>query len=152
MNMRTYGRRGLFTLGLLAAFVAAVGMAGCGHRCRHKHDPAERAAWVTKKIASKLDLNDAQKAKLEIVKEEILAQREKARQEREEEFRTVITQVRSERLDTGKLKALITRRHQRMEEAAPSVLQKIADFHASLTEIQREKAAKEIEKMHGRWR
>lgn len=150
--MRTTGRRWFFTLGLLAAVAGLIGLAGCGHRYRHKHDAAERAEWMTKKIASKLDLNDAQKAKLEAVKQEILAQREKVKQERDEEFRTVLAQIRSERLDTEKLKALIERHHKRMEELAPSVLQKIADFHASLTDEQKEKAAQELEKMHGHWR
>ncbi|MGA7105200.1 MAG: Spy/CpxP family protein refolding chaperone [Candidatus Deferrimicrobiaceae bacterium] len=142
-------RRWFFSLGLLAAAVGAIGLTGCGHRCwrHHGHDPTERVEWATGKIASRLDLNDAQKAKLDIVKQEILAHREQGRQEREEAFRTILAQIRSKRLDSGKLLALMEQRHGRMEEIAPSVLRKVADFHASLTDEQKEKAAQELEKM-----
>lgn len=152
--MRKNRRRWFFSLGLLAAAVGALGLTACGHRGfrHHGHDPAQRAERLTKKIASKLDLNDAQKAKLDIVKQEILAHREKGKQEREEAFRTILTQIRSKQLDTGKLQAMMEQRHKRMEEIAPSVLQKIADFHASLTDEQKEKAAQEVEKMHDHWR
>ena len=146
-------RRWYWSLGLLAAATIAVGLTGCG-RCGWRHhdkDPAQRAEWITKKIASELDLNEAQKAKLELVKQEFLAQREKGKQEREEAFQTVLAQIRSKQLDTEKLQALIEQRHKRMGEAAPSVLKKIADFHASLSDEQKEKAAQKFEKFHSHW-
>jgi uncharacterized membrane protein len=145
-------QRWFFLLGLLAA-IGTLGLAACGrHGCRHGQDPAQRAECVAKKIASELDLNDAQKAKLDLVKQEFLAHREKGRQEREEAFRTILAQIRSKQLDTGKLQALLDRRHKHMEEIAPSVLAKIADFHASLTDEQKEKAAQKFEKFHDHWR
>ena len=141
-----------WTLGVLGAVAVGLGLAACGrHGCRHAHDPAQRAEWVTKKIASELDLNEAQKAKLELVKQEFLAQREKGKQEREEAFRTVLAQIRSKQLDTEKLQALFEQRHKRMGEAAPSVLKKLADFHASLSDEQKEKAAQKLEKFHSHW-
>lgn len=148
------GRRWFLSLGLAAAAIGAFGLTGCGrHGCRsHGHDPAERAEWMTKKIASELDLSDAQKAKLDIVKQEILAAREKGKQEREEAFSTILAQIRSKQLDTGKLQALMDRHHKHMGEISPSVLSKIADFHASLTDEQREKAAQKLEKLHNHWR
>ena len=150
--MPTNRRHWFWILGLVAAAVGALGLAGCGrHGCRHAHDPAQRAEWITKKITSELDLNDAQKARLELVKEEFLAQHEKRKQEREEAFQTVLAQIRSKQLDTEKLQALIQQRHKHMEEVAPSVLKKIADFHASLSDEQKEKAAKKFEKFHSHW-
>lgn len=146
-------RRWYWTLGLLGATAVALGLAACGrYSCRHHGDPAQRAEWITKKIASELDLNEAQKAKLELVKQEFLAQREKGKQEREEAFQTILAQIRSKQLDTEKLQALIEQRHKRMGEAAPSVLKKIADFHASLSDEQKEKAAQKVEKFHSHWR
>lgn len=146
-------RRWFYSLGLLATAIGAFGLAGCGRQgCRHGHDPAQRAEWLTKKIASELDLNEPQKAKLDLVKQEILAHHEKGKQEREEAFRTILAQIRSKQLDTEKLQALMDRRHKHMEEIAPSVLQKIADFHASLTDEQKEKAAQKLEKLHSHWR
>ncbi len=143
-------RRWFFSLGLVAA-IGALGLAGCGRQgCRQ--DPAQRAEWVARKIASELDLNDAQKVKLDIVKQEILAHLEKGKQEREEASRTILAQIRSKQLDTEKLQALLERRHKRMEEISPSVLKKIADFHASLTAEQKEKAAQKFEKLHQHWR
>ena len=151
--MPTHRRHWFWALGLIAAAIGALGVAGCGrHGCRHGHDPAQRAEWIAKKIAKELDLNDAQKAKLELVKQEFLAQHEKRKPEREEAFQTVLAQVRSKQLDTAKIQALIERRHKHMEEAAPSVLKKIADFHASLTDEQKEKAARKLEKLHSHWR
>jgi uncharacterized membrane protein len=146
-------RRWFWTLGLVAAAIGALGVAGCGrYGCRHGHDPAQRADWIAKKIASELDLNDAQKAKLDLIKQEFLAQREKGKQEREEAFQTLLAQIRSKQLDTEKLQALIDRRHKHMEEVAPTVLKKIADFHASLSDEQKEKAARKFEKFHSHWR
>lgn len=146
-------RHWYWSLGLLAAATVALGLSACG-RCgwRHHGDPAQRAEWIAKKITKELDLNDAQKAKLELVKQEFLAQHEKRKQDREEAFQTVLAQIRSKQLDTAKIQALIERRHKHMEEAAPSVLKKIADFHASLSDEQKEKAAKKFEKFHSHWR
>jgi Spy/CpxP family protein refolding chaperone len=154
MQMQKNRRRWFCSLGLLAAAIGALGLTGCGRQgCRpHGHDPAQRAEWVAKKIASELDLNDAQKAKLDIVKQEILAHLEKGKHEREEASRTISAQIRSKQLDTEKLQALMERRHKHMEEISPSVLAKIADFHASLTDEQKEKAAQKFEKFHRHWR
>src|SRR5512134_1811409 len=128
MQMPKSRRVWFLSLGLVTAAMGALVLTACGrHGCRHGHDPEQRAEWMTKKIASELDLNDAQKAKLDLVKQEILAHRERGRQEREEAFGTALAQIRSKQLDTQKLQALIEQRHRQMEEAAPSVLKKIAD-------------------------
>jgi len=141
--MHRHRFRWFFPLALVGAAITAFGAAGCHH---HRHDPAHRAEWVTKKIASELDLNDAQKAKLEAVKLEFLAVHERNKKQRLETLDFALTQIRAKELDTAKIQQMLEQRHKQWIDAAPSVLKKAAEFHASLTDEQRETAARKLEK------
>ena len=136
------------TIGL-AIFVGLLGTSAC---FRH-HTPAERADWVTGKIAKQLDLDDQQKAKLAAVKDEMLAARAESQKERRATIEEVIAQVKSDRLDEAKLAQLIEQHQAERTRMMQRVLPKVSEWHAGLRPDQKAEAAKLIQRWtdHSPW-
>lgn len=133
----------------MAVLVGLLGTSAC---FRH-HTPAERADWVTGKIAKQLDLDDQQKAKLAVVKDELLAARAEAQKERRGTMEEVIAQVKSDRLDEAKLAQLIEQHQAERTRMMQRVLPKVSEWHASLRPDQKAEAAKLIQRWtdHSPW-
>jgi Spy/CpxP family protein refolding chaperone len=129
-----------------------VGLLGTSACFRH-HTPAERADWVTGRIAKRLDLDDQQKAKLAAVKDELLAARAESQKERRATMDEVIAQVKSERLDEAKMAQLIERHQAGQTRMMQRVLPKVSEWHASLRPEQKAQAAKLIQRWteHSPW-
>ena len=77
--MKSWIRRTLF--GALGATVLAGSLAGCaGHRDRwHEGDPGAWRARMVERVGHKLDLDAAQKQKLEVLAQKLQAQRQALR-------------------------------------------------------------------------
>lgn len=137
---------------LAATAVMAIGIAatGCDRPCRPS--PEKKADWMAKKIASKLDLNDAQKAKLSRIKEEVLARMKNESAGREKTGREAIALVKSDRLDAAAVNRIFDEREAAMKRLKPFIVEKIVEFHAMLTPEQRAKLADYMEKHHRRWK
>ena len=131
----------VLTVASVLLAVAALSLIGCS---RHG-TPEERADRVMKRIAQQLDLNDEQRTKLEAVKLEVLAARSRLGSEQQKLFDEVIVQVQAGRLDQAKLIQLLERRQELQREAAPAVVAKVAEFHASLTAEQKTKAVEHLQ-------
>lgn len=133
----------------MAVLVGLLGTSAC---FRH-HTPAERADWVTGKIAKQLDLDDQQKAKLAVVKDELLAARAEAQKERRGTMEEMIAQVKSDRLDEAKLAQLIEQHQAERTRMMQRVLPKVSEWHASLRPDQKAEAAKLIQRWtdHSPW-
>ena len=86
---------------VVGTLVLAGALVGAG--CHRHHTPSERADWMTGKIAKHLDLDDQQKAKLAVVKDEVIAARAESQQEHRVIMEDVIAQVQSDRLDQSKI-------------------------------------------------
>lgn len=129
-----------------------VGLLGTSACFRH-HSPAERADWMTGKIAKRLDLDDQQKAKLAAVKDELLAARAESQKERRANMEEVVAQVKSDRLDEDKVAQLIERHQAGQTRMMQRVLPKVSEWHASLRPDQKAEAAKMIQRWtdHGPW-
>lgn len=129
-----------------------VGLLGTSACFRH-HTPAERADWMTGKIAKRLDLDEQQKVKLAAVKDELLAARAESQKERRATMEEVIAQVQSERLDEAKVAQLIERHHAAQTRMMQRVLPKVSEWHASLRPEQKAEAAKLIQRWtdHSPW-
>lgn len=97
------------------------------------------------KIAKELDLNDAQKAKLEALKLEVLTARTQIASERDAVANELLSQVRSDRLDEAKLLDLFEQHQTLKARVAPGIIAKAAEFHASLTPRQKEEAAEHLQ-------
>lgn len=114
--------------------------------CHRHHTPAERAEWMTGKVAKHLDLDDQQKAKLAVVKDEILAARAESKKERRAMMDEVIAQVQSDRLDQAKVTQLFEQHQAGQTRMMQRVLPKVADWHASLRPEQKAEAVEHLRK------
>jgi hypothetical protein len=122
-------------LGLVT--VATLGVAGC----RHGGDPAQRAEHVVSRISSKLSLNDTQKAKLNEVKDEVLAMRKELQGDRQADFDTLIEQVEAKEADATKLREIFDARQALFQKRVPQVIAKLVEFQHTLDDNQKKKAA-----------
>lgn len=129
----------LILLGITAALVLA-GCNGC------KPTAERRAQWMVKHLSSKLDLDKAQKAKLDGIKAELIARRAAAAKEHQDLRAALATSLKGEQpLDQVKWNEWLGERPARAE-ARRFYIAKIAEFHAVLRPEQREKLVKLMEK------
>ncbi|MCI1280551.1 MAG: Spy/CpxP family protein refolding chaperone [Nitrospira sp.] len=133
----------------IGTLVLAGALVGAG--CHRHHTPAERADWVTNKIAKHLDLDDQQKAKLMVVRDEMVAARAESQQEHKVIMEEVITQVQSDRLDQAKLAQLMERHQAEQRRLMQRVLPKVADWHATLRPEQKAEAVEHLRKWMDRY-
>lgn len=131
-------------------FVGAGTLAACSH---HYKTPEERASWMVDKISDKLDLNDKQKAKLEVVKTEMLKLRKQFDGDRTKTHKQMQEIVSKSTLDRDALLNMINTRTQAVSSNAPQIVAAIGDFYDSLNPQQqaqiREKMKEGMEHHHG---
>jgi Spy/CpxP family protein refolding chaperone len=135
--MNTHFIRAAAGLAILAAVLGA-------SACHRHHTPAERAEWMTGKVAKRLNLDDQQKAKLAAVKDEVLAARAESQKEHGAIMEAVIAQVQSDRLDQAKLAQLIEQHQAEQTRVMQRALPKVAEWHASLRPEQKAEAVEHI--------
>ena len=128
----------------IGALVLAGALVGAG--CHRHYTPAERADWMTSKIAKHLDLDDQQKAKLMAVRDEILAARAESKKERRAMMEEVIAQVQGERLDQAKLTQLFEQHQAGQTRMLTRALPKVAEWHATLRPEQKAEAVEHLRK------
>ncbi|MCU7846150.1 MAG: Spy/CpxP family protein refolding chaperone [Candidatus Thiodiazotropha sp. (ex Monitilora ramsayi)] len=140
------------TLALISIFtIAALVLGGCAHRYK---TPEQRADYFTEKIAKKLDLNDEQKVKLDMMKDELLAVREEMQGKREEARNTVHDLLSAPVIDQDKAVALVNSHVEDISAQAPRIIAALAGFWESLTPEQQTKVREKLEKHfenNGRW-
>jgi hypothetical protein len=129
---------------LIAISIAGITLVACGHR---HYSPEERAEWVTERISDHLDLNKAQLAKLNAVTEEFLADQKRFKQGHDELIDQLIAEVKSPALNEGTLLNIVETRKAAVDAMAPRIIARLADFHASLNDEQKEKIVKKLEKI-----
>lgn len=133
---------------ILRVFVGLFLIAGAltSAACHRHHTPAERAEWMTGKIAKELKLDEQQKAKLAVVKDEFLAARAESKNERRAMMDEVIAQVQTERLDQAKLTQLFEQHQAGQTRMLTRVLPKVAEWHATLRPDQKSEAVEHLRK------
>ena len=134
---------------VVGTLVLAGALVGAG--CHRHHTPSERADWMTGKIAKHLDLDDQQKAKLAVVKDEVIAARAESRQEHKAIMEDVIAQVQSDRLDQSKVAQLFERHQAGQTRLMQRVLPKVAEWHATLRPDQKAEAVEHLRKWMERY-
>ncbi|WP_455204958.1 Spy/CpxP family protein refolding chaperone [Kaarinaea lacus] len=127
---------------VLIGAVTAIGVTACGHR---HHSPEQRAERMVDKISSKLDLNEEQQQKLRAVKEEFVTAMRQHHQEQQQLFDQLIADVQKPQLDKQLLVDMVEKRRQAFDDIAPKVIDKIVEFHASLNDEQKQKAAEHMQ-------
>ena len=134
---------------VVGTLVLAGALVGAG--CHRHHTPSERADWMTGKIAKHLDLDDQQKAKLAVVKDEVIAARAESQQEHRVIMEDVIAQVQSDRLDQSKIARLFDQHQAGQTRLMQRVLPKVAEWHATLRPDQKAEAVEHLRKWMERY-
>lgn len=133
-----------FRLAGIATFIGIVAftLSACGH---HRHDPEDKAEWIAKKITRKLDLDELQQQKLKAVTDEFVAHHKAHRSQKREHMDKLLSEIRKPELDKSVLNQVVNEHQARINEMAPSIIDKLAEFHASLNDEQKEKLAEKLE-------
>ncbi len=125
---------------LALAVASALVFTGC------YRTPEQRAEHIVKRIASELDLTDAQKAHLDRIKDEFLARRPETAKLREETVKEANALMRSPEIDKAKLNDLTVKNQAQAGDMIGFISAKFAEIHDMLTPEQREKLVSHIEK------
>ena len=133
---------------ILSSLFLATGFAAC----RHGHHPGGFDKFdveaATNRIASKLDLDQTQKAELKEIATEIAAKAKDMHADRETRHQEFADLVRQASVSNDTVKQMIAEKMDKMQELAYFATDRLVAFHATLTPEQREKVAEHIES-HG---
>jgi len=95
--------------------------------------------------AYKLDLTEAQEEKWFAIRDELQQLRKEARKEKQSYLDQATTLIMAESLDQAEVLNQFEQHQRRMLSAAPSVVNKLSEFHATLTLEQKEKVLKMLD-------
>ncbi len=123
--------------------LGALTLAACSPR---QYTPEQRAEWMLKAMTNRLDLNDQQQSKLRAIKSEFESSMQKYDEQRRQLFDRLSQDIHSSQLDRQLLMQFVETRKQAYDDIAPRVVDKIIDFHASLTQEQKKKLAQSMDK------
>lgn len=116
--------------------------------CRPR-DPRHVVDRIFKDISNKLDLTEAQTSQLNGIRDEIHQKAREMRQDREKMHREFSRLILSDSIDSAALKADAKEKHARIGESIDSGIERLAEFHATLTPEQKNNLAALLE-VHGR--
>lgn len=140
--------------GALAGVIVLGGLSACGHRPHGPMSDEQVSALRGKalaRIGSQLDLNEAQQAKLGVLADELLAQRQVMRgaTDPRTELQAVIAGTQ---FDRAKAQSLLEQKTQAVQAGGPKVIAAMADFYDSLNaEQQAQVRSRLAERRHGGW-
>ena len=129
----------------LTAMALVFGLTACktGH---HRHE-AHMGKFFDM-IAYKLDFTDEQEVILDQIKSEVKTIKKQTAGQRKERARDLIALIEAEQLDTEQLGLMLEQHHQRMKEHSPKVMELVSQLHSTLTEEQKQKIIRFINKRH----
>jgi protein CpxP len=137
-------KRNVLIIALLSMFMTTGFVA-----CKHGHhsggfDKFDLEAAVNR-IASRLDLDESQKADLEKITTEIAAKAKEMHGDRETHHMEMADLVRQETISRDTVDQMVADKIEKMQLMADFAADRLIAFHATLTPEQREKIAKHIE-------
>ncbi len=135
-------------MGLGVIIIAlALAMTACGmHHGSHRMDQAK----IMKRITKKLDLNEIQQGKLQVVLENASSFRQGMQTNHSELTGSLHKGLNASRLDVDALNMQFDEIESEFTTFRKAMLVDFAEFHNSLDETQREKLATKLEKMNRR--
>ncbi len=136
--MKTWIKRTL--IGILGASVLLGGLAACSHRHHLGHgwqamseqDAAQMKARLVDKAGSKLNLDDAQKAKLGVVADKLREQRQALMGTTSDPRADIRALVAGPTFDRDKATALVASKTAAIQGKSPELITAMADFYDSL--------------------
>jgi uncharacterized membrane protein len=129
----------------LVSLALATGFAACKHGYhRGGFDEFDLEAAVSR-ITSRLDLNETQKADLEVIASEVAAKAKEMHGDREAGHQKMADLVRQESIRRDTVDHMVEEKLDKILEMTDFVADRLIAFHATLTPEQREKIAEHIE-------
>lgn len=139
-------------ISVVAVSVALIGLAlaaGPGSSGWHL-TPEEKVEFVTSKIAEKLALDDAQRAALDRIADDIVAEHQRISSDRRAFKADFMETFAKDEVSPDELKALFDTKKPVIEEVMQLAAAHIAEFHSILTPEQRATLIAEMESHGGR--
>ena len=153
--MKTWIRRSL--AGLFAVLTLGA-LSACGHHHRDHagwgatpEEQARHRQHVVDRVAARLDLNEAQKAKLAVLVARLHEQRS-ALAGQPDARAQLQALVAGDKFDRAGAQALMTRTAAAIETRSPGVIAALADFYDSLDANQQAKVREYLQHRRGWWR
>jgi Spy/CpxP family protein refolding chaperone len=136
--------------GTIIAIVAILGLGsalfvGCNHRGHHRG-----AAFMMDYMSEALDLNEEQQTLANTYKDEILAKVKAMHSEKKTMHDEIKAQLSGDAIDTVRVKALVSEHRAGMDDVVNLVIDRVAEFHATLSPEQRTKLVAKLEKFEKR--
>ena len=101
------------------ALVGGLALGASAMGCHHRHPGGKMAYYgdkIVKKMSKKLDLDEAQKAKLDAMKETMLQARKDFKEERGNQMEDFVAMLRSEDFNEKKANDWLDKKQAKMEE------------------------------------
>ncbi|MGD9239040.1 MAG: Spy/CpxP family protein refolding chaperone, partial [Desulfobacterales bacterium] len=95
-----------------------------------------------------LDLTDEQRGQLDGIKDEFIAKAKEMHAQKEAMHAAFMAELRKEEISRENLNALIDQKRAQMDEFINLALDRLAEFHKTLSAEQREKLVTKIEYFH----
>jgi len=144
-SKETVMKKRIVLISTLFSVLIVSGLAACKHGGHFNgFDEFDQQAVVSR-VASRLDLNDSQKAELQDIIGEIAARAKALHADRQTRHRELADLVRQETVSRETVDRMIAEKFDRMKELADLAADRLVAFHATLAPEQREKLAAHIE-------
>ena len=132
------------TIVLICVFIsAALLFTGC-----RSHSPHGKVEFMVDYIAETLDLTDGQRAQLDGIKEEFIAKAKEMHAQKEAMHAAFMAELRKEEISPENLKDLIDQKRAQIDEFINLAMERLVEFHKTLSAEQREKLVAKIEYFH----
>ena len=136
------------TIALICVFIStALFFNGC-----RSHSASHKADFMVDYISEALDLDDNQRAHLDGIKEEFLEKAKEMHARKEAMHAEFKAELLKEQIDQKRIKELIAQKHEHMNEIIDLAVERLAEFHATLTPEQKEKLVAKLEWFHKKHR
>ena len=125
-------------IGFAGATILLGGLSACGHRGGHERGPmseervVEMRGKMIERVSDKLELNEAQKLKLGVLADEMIAQRKALRGDSAAPRAEMKALVAGEKFDRARAQTLLTQKTEVVQAGGPKVIAAMADFFDSL--------------------
>jgi Spy/CpxP family protein refolding chaperone len=141
-------------MGIFGASIAVGGLTACSSNYHHRgpmnaEKMAEVRGKVVERVSSKLDLNDAQKAKLNVLADKMEAQRTAFIGKTADPRAEMQAIVAGEKFDRARAQTLLDEKTRAVQTSSPEVISALADFYDSLNPEQQQKVRELMQRRKG---
>lgn len=139
-------KKTIYSLVFLAVICSLLFVSACRH-----YSPEKRTQWMMKKFTKDLNLNNSQKEQLDAFKTEMVMKGRELKVAYANSMEELGLQLRNDEFNKQKLEDAVLKITEPQDEFIKLFIEKLADFHSSLTPEQRTILVKKLDKIknHG---